>query len=296
MKNSLLIGCFCVAATLTAHAALTNEQTAPVAVSTPTDTRYGLFKSLDNRSEYGQDFFPEPFLVDDSDMENNEARLDWLHTRAGGSGSDMVTAEIEKGFDMVTLELEIPYERDTDDGAVTEGFDNIDLGARTPLYQCVSPNELFDTTFGTGFEAGIPTQSPVGKNAELVPKIFNDTKVGNFSLQSIAGYSILFGPGDDGGLETFEYGFVFGYTIDHRQLPLPDVLQLIPIFEIAGETEMNKGNQGYNSVLGNAAFRVNLKSIGPVQPRLGLGFVFPLNDNARNEVHYGIYTSFVFEF
>ncbi len=283
-------------ATLTAHAALTNEQSGPVTVSTPTDTRYGLFDSLDKRSEYGQDFFPEPFLVDDSDFEDGEGRLDWLHTRAGGDGTDIVTAEIEKGFDMVTLELEIPYERDTEDGAVTEGFDNIDLGVRTPLYQYVSRNELFDTTFGTGFEAGIPTQSPVSKNAELVPKIFNDTKVGNFSLQSIAGYSTLFGPGDDGGLETFEYGFVFGYTIDHRQFPLPHVLQLIPVFEIAGETELNKGNQGYNSVLGNAALRVNLKPIGPVQPRLGLGFVFPLNDNARDEVHYGIYTSFVFEF
>ncbi len=106
----------------------------------------------------------------------------------------------------------------------------------------------------------------------------------------------MFGPGDDGGLETFEYGFVFGYTIEHRQLPLPDVLQLIPVFEIADETELNKGNQGHTSILGDAAFRVYLKPIGPMQPNLGLGFVFPLNNNARDEVHYGIYTSLVFDF
>ena len=43
-------------------------------------TRYGLFGWLDHRSGYGQGVFPEPFLVDDSDLETNEARLDWLHT------------------------------------------------------------------------------------------------------------------------------------------------------------------------------------------------------------------------
>ena len=40
---------------------------------------------------------------------------------AGGAGSDIVTAEVEKGFGTVTLELEVPYERDTAGGAVTTG-------------------------------------------------------------------------------------------------------------------------------------------------------------------------------
>ena len=59
---------------------------------------------------------------------------------------------------------------------------------------------------------------------------------------------------------------------------------------------MNHDNPGQNSVLGNAAFRVNLNSIGRVQPRLGLGFVFPMNSVARAEVHWGIFTSLVFEY
>jgi hypothetical protein len=259
-------------------------------------TRHGLFDWLDSRSEYGQGAFPEPFLVDDSDFEDDEARLDWLHTRAGGTTGDLVRAEVEKGFGLVTLELEVPYERDTTAGATTEGFDNIDLGARCPFYQFVSANGLLDTTFGAAIEVGIPTGSPVSKNTELVPKIFNDLKVNNFTLQSIFGYSTLFGPGDDGGLQTFEYGFVFGYTIDHQHLPLPGVLQIIPVFELSGETELNQADPGHNSVLGNAALRVNLKAVGRVQPRLGLGFVFPLDQNARTDVHCGVFTSLVFEY
>src|SRR6266404_9557656 len=49
------------------------------AVAAPPDTHYGLFNWLDHRSAYGQGAFPEPFLVDDSDLEVNELRLDWTH-------------------------------------------------------------------------------------------------------------------------------------------------------------------------------------------------------------------------
>jgi hypothetical protein len=97
-------------------------------------------------------------------------------------------------------------------------------------------------------------------------------------------------------LQTFESGFVFGYTIQHRELPLPGVQQFIPMFELAGETTMNQGDAGQTSLVGNACFRVNLKTIGGVQPRLGLGFVFPINNHARADVHWGIVTSLVFEY
>ena len=61
------------------------------------------------------------------------------------------------------------------------------------------------------FEGGVPTNSTLSKNGELVPKVFNDLRLGeHFTLQSILGYSTLVGPGEDGGLQTFEYGFVFG--------------------------------------------------------------------------------------
>jgi len=258
------------------------------------NTRYGFFDGLDHRSSYGQGVFPEPFLVDDSDSETREFRLDWLHTANGGDHTDIVHPELEWGFGNLTLELEAPYERDVEDGVVTKGFDNVDVGARYPLYEAVSPGGFADTTFGTAVEVGIPTTSDVSQNTELVPKIFNDTKLGNFTAQSIAGYSMLYGPGEDGGLNTFEYGFTFGYNITHRALALPDVETLIPVFELTGETELNHDHQ--TSLTGDAGLRANLKTIWGVQPRPGVVFVFPLNNNSRNQQDWGIMISLVFEF
>jgi hypothetical protein len=289
------------AAALVHTTALADGDLAPAAAATGSSetpgTRYGLFNGLDHRSWYSQGNFPEPFLVDDSGLEINEARIDWLHTRADSQQSDNAAVEVERSFGLLTLEIRVPYERDASPGQVAEGVGNIELGARYPFYQFVSANGFFDTTLGAALEVGIPVNSAVSKNTELVPKIFNDLKLGeNFTMQSLFGYSTLLGGGADGGLQTFEYGFIFGYSIEHRRLPLPGVRQLIPMFELQGETQMNHDSPGQNSLLGNAAFRVNLNTIGRVQPRLGLGYVFPLNSNARADVHWGIYTSLVFEY
>jgi hypothetical protein len=260
-------------------------------------TRYGLFGWLDHRSEYGQGVFPEPFLVDDSDLETNEARLDWLHTSRNDQHSDLVTAEVEKGFGLLTLEVEIPFERDVDSGTITQGVANIDLGARYPIYQYVSPNGFIDTTFGAGIEVGIPTNSSVSPNGEVVPKIFNDLRLGDyFTLQTILGYSTLFGGGVDGGLQNFEYGLVFGYTIPHDQLPIPGLQQLIPMVEFSGETTLNHDDRGQNNLVADIGFRANLKTIGRIQPRLGVAFVLPVDRAARADTHWGVITSLVFEY
>jgi hypothetical protein len=261
------------------------------------DTRYGLFNALDHRSVYGQGVFPEPFLVDDSDLEVNEARLDWLHTRAHDFTGDQIKAEIEKGFGVTTLEAAFQFERNVESGGVTSGIGNIELGARHPFYQYVSENGFIDTTLGAAIEVGIPVHSSVSKNTELVPKVFNDLCLGKyFTVQAIAGYSTLFGPGPDGGAQALEYGFDFGYSITRDQLPICHVQQLIPMFELSGETAMNQGVSGQTSLTGVAGFRIDLDAIGRVQPRLGAGFVFPLNRNAHNETHWGIATSLVFEY
>jgi hypothetical protein len=263
----------------------------------PPSTRYGLFGLLDHRSQYGQGVFPEPFLVDDSDLEVNEARLDWLHTQRNDQHTDLVTAEVEKGFGLLTLEVEVPFERDVDNGTITQGMANIDLGARYPIYQYVSPSGFVDSTFGVGFEAGVPTNSSVSQNAEFVPKIFNDLRLGeHFTLQSILCYSTLAGPGEDGGLQSFEYGFVFGYAFQHDELPIPGLMQFIPVIEISGETDLNHADHGHSNILADFGFRANLKAIGRIQPRLGVAFVLPVDRTARDEVHWGVVTSLVFEY
>jgi len=264
-------------------------------------TRYGLFNWLDHRSVYGQGVFPEPFLVDDSDGESNEARLDWLHT--GGPGNqhtDLVHGEVEKGFGPLTLELESAWERDSSSGQISSGMDNVDLGARIPFYEYVSANGAIDSTFGTAIEVGIPTHTEISHNTEVVPKLFNDLQLyHDFTLQSIIGYSTLLGDGGDGttsGLQTFEYGFVFGYTIEHEKLAILGLQQLIPVFEFNGGKELNQVNPGHDSLTGDVGFRANLDAVGPIQPRLGIVFVFPIDNGASQDQTWGIDTSLVFEY
>src|SRR5271166_2183440 len=307
MKLRMLSGLLCVAVSATTSVragSMAGDQEAPpstvmessVAVP-PASTRYGLFNWLDHRSSYGEGVFPEPFLVDDSDLEVNEARLDWFPSGAANFHSDQVTAEVEKGIELLTLELEVPFERNAAGGNVVEGFDNIDLGARVPFAQYVSPDGFIDTTVGVGIEIGIPPNSSISRNGEWVPKVFDDLKLGDhFTLQSIFGYSTLSGGGVDGGLQNFEYGFVLGYTIPHDELPIPGVQQLISVIEFSGATQLNYEDHGANSVLANVAFRANLKTVAGIQPRPGLGFVFPVTNDARKETHWGVYTSLVFEF
>ena len=300
MKNILIASCFVISAagliSTTLRAADPAVLASPASDSS-SSARYGLFDWLDHRSEYGQGVFPEPFLVDDSDLEVDEFRLDWFHARGGGQQSDFGTMELEHGFGLMTVELELHYERDLGDGMVIKGFDNVDLGARYPIHQYVSPGRFVDSTWGVGIEAGIPVESVVSKNAELVPKFFNDLRLGeHFNLQSVMGYSTLFGGGEEGGLQTFEYGFVFGFPIQHKELPLPDVLQFIPVFELSGNTDVNKTTPGHDSLAGNAAFRVNLKAIGRIQPRLGFGYIFPVDHGAGEALNHGFFTSLVFEF
>lgn len=268
--------------------------TATTATSATADSsaRYGLFDRLDHRSSYGNDVFPEPLLVNDSNLEENEARLEWFQSRAGGhEENNVITAELAHGFGNVTLELAAPYEIDKAPGQTTHGWDDIETSARCPLFEAVAPGGFADTTFGAAVEAGIPVNTVFGKNTELVPEVFNDTRFGNFTIQSIFGFSMLFGGGDNGGLRTFEYGFTLGYAI---KKPCPGVEQFTPVFELSGEKEVNKAET--NSITASVGFRVGLKAIGRIEPRLGVGYVFPMNKAAFGELQSGVYTMLVFNF
>ena len=290
------------AITLVHAAAGADDQAPPIPASATNstgapDTRYGLFNWLDHRSAYAQEVFPEPFLVDDMALEDNELEFTWLHTKGSGQQSDIGSVEIQKGFGLLTLQAEVPYERNVSPDQTAHGIGNIELGARYPLYQFVSADRFVDATFGAAMAGGIPADSTVSRNAEWVPQIFNDLRLGDhFTVQSVLGWSTLFGGGEDGGLRTFEYGFSFAYALPHRELPLPGVQQFIPMFELVGETELNKEDPGQNSLLGDIGFRAKFNPIGEAQPGLGLGWVFPVDSGARAELHWGFIVSLIFEF
>lgn len=265
---------------------------------TPQNSRFGLFDCLDHRSGYYEDSFPEPLLLDDTGLEpDGEVELNYLHTEAGDERSDIVSTEVQKSFGVVTFDLGIPYERFSDSDDAEQGIGNIELNGRCPFYQYVSANGVFDTTAGAGVDIGIPVNSQVSKNTELEPALFDDLKIGNhFSIQVILGYDKLFGGGDDGGSEEFEYGLDFAWAIPRTELPIPGIERISPMFEVDGEVGLNEDESGQNSVLGGAGFRLDFRPMGELEPSLGLSYVFPMSSAAREEVHWGIATSFTVEF
>jgi hypothetical protein len=265
---------------------------------TPQNSRFGLFNCLDHRSGYYQDSFPQPLLLEDTSLEPDpELELSYLHTAASDLRSDDVSAEVQYSFDLVTFELEVPYERVSDSDDTAQGIGNIELNGRCPVYQYVSANGMFDTTAGVGVEVGIPVNSEVSKNTELEPGVFDDLKFGHhFTIQAMVGYDKLFGGGDDGGSEEFEYGLDFAYALPRAELPIPGVTSISPMFEVAGEVGLNEDESGQNNLLGSIGFRLDFQPIAGLDPSLGLGYVFPMSPAAHEEIHWGIATSFTVEF
>ncbi len=263
------------------------------------NARFGPFGFLDHRSVYFKDSFPQPLLVDDTSIEEEpEAELNYLHTSGPDQRrSDILSAEGQQSFGVVTFELSVPYEWHSDSDDSAKGVGNIEAGARTPIYQYVSENGAFDNTLGVGLDVGIPVNSAVSKNTELEPAVFNDVALDTyFTIQSIFGFDKTFGGGDDGGSEDFEYGLAFAVTIPDVERAIPGIQTFSPMFEVTGELGLNEDEAGQNSVLGSAGFRMDFRSIGELEPSLGLGYVFPMSSIARKDVHWGIVTSFTVEF
>jgi len=265
---------------------------------TPQNSRFGPFDSLDRRSGYYGDSFPEGLLVEDTTAEQEgELELDYLHTAANAKRDDIISAEVQKSLGVFTFELEVPYQRSVRSHGTTEGVGNIELDGRVPLYQFVSANGTFDNTVGVGVEVGIPVNSAVSLNTELEPIVFDDFEFGDhFTVQAVLGYDKLFGGGDDGGEEDFEYGLNFAWAILHTELPVPGVDRISPMFEVDSELGLNGDESGQNNVLGSAGFRVDFNPVCGLEPSLALGYVFPMSTVARKDVHWGIATSFTVEF
>ena len=269
------------------------------------DTRYGPFGLLDRRSIYGQFWFVEPLRAPEMDVDR-ELRVDYFHSETHGSQSNTAKAELEYNVNLLTVEVAPSYDwgNSTSFDSVTgrttrqksQAFGSIELAARHPVFQYVSPDNAFDFSLVGAFELALPTNSPLSKDTEFVPQLFQLLRVGeHFSVEASTGLSALAGP-SDGGTNTFEYNLVLGYNLEHEQLRLPGVLRTIPIFELDGERVLNGRATGTDRLFGTVGFRVNLESVGAAQPRIGIGYVIPVDQGGRDEMHWGIIASLVFEF
>jgi hypothetical protein len=284
---------------------------APVAsTSTPAtsrDTRYGFLDALGHRSIYGKYWFPEPLNSDEADVDN-EIRFDYKHFENSGRLFNSGKFEIEKSFGLLTVEIAPGYESDRMAGfdsvlgrsrhETEEGWTNVELGARYPFFQYVSPDGKFDTTFVFGLEVAVPTLSKISKDTEIVPKVFNLTRIGDhFSIQTGLGDSIVVGP-EERGASALEYNATFGYELTKKDLPIPGVLSTVPIFELDGEYALNHQDAGHNQLFGVVGVRLNFDTISWMlaQPRIGLGYVFPIDKGARDEFRWGAIVSLIFEY
>jgi hypothetical protein len=282
-----------------------NSDTRPAAAAGA--DRYGPLGLFDHRSVYGRDWFPEPLLADEADVEN-EVSARYQHAEARGHQFDAVHAEAEHSLGLVTLEVGGGYESDRTATAdpvtgaterdTEEGFTNVELGARVPFYQYVSPDNFFDDTLVLGLELAPPTQTKISKDTEVVPKVFNLLRLGeSFSLQTGVGVATLIGPLDH-GLSTMEYDVVAGYELPHDTLPLPGVLSTTPLVELDGTYQFNQDASGQNQLFAVVGLHCNFDSWPgfPAQPRLGIGYMIPLDPGARSQFDWGVVVSLIFEY
>jgi hypothetical protein len=267
-------------------------------------TDRALFSTIDPRGIYGHSTFPEPLLAPEMDVEA-ELRFDWLHQEKAGRRSDRVKGEFEYSVGYLTLEVGTSYSKDqvvTRDVATgrkstraDQGLGSTELAARYPLYQYLSRDALIEYTLVGALEVALPSGSRISRDTEVVPAVYQLMRLGDhLTLQTSLGLSVLSGP-DQGGVNTIEYAVVLGYMLEREQLKLPGVLRVIPIVELVGDRTLNGIDRG-NRLSTTIGTRILFDSLGKVQPRLGLGFVLPVNHLAREDSRWGFITSVVFEF
>ncbi len=243
------------------------------------------------QSKFYQDFFPQPLLMDSITPDDQVAGNIFY-----GGGSDWqteVSAEIAWSYHLLTLDAVVPYKHVSVHDDSADGFGPISLSARHPVYQHISDSGLLDYTVGARAEFGVGTDTELAKDNEFVIGAYQALAIGErFSIQFLTQYSFLVGA-DHGGATNFEYDLVFGYEL---HTPFWRLEKIVPMIEIDAATGVGGEGQGPATWIGvlGADFRFNRKSFG--QPVLGLGFVYPLNDNAEHEFDWGVTTRFILQF
>jgi hypothetical protein len=277
----------------------------PAAALSPTQSsnRY-FFGLLDHRSSYGQDFFPDPFIGPEFDSEQ-QIELDYLHSENHGTREDEIDAGFEWnvvgqltiagefGWDSEHQPQNIGENEDSDDGpANSSGFENVDLAIYHPLFEYVSNSSQFDYTAVARLDVGIPTRTPVsGTDVQLAPYLAQLLRLGaHASLQAWTGSQFTIGPDQH---TQFIYGALLGYELPHGDFPLPLTEKITPLLELDGQTPFSGNAQ--DALFGAAGVDINFKSTGELHPAIEIGFQFPLDQGARDQLQWGVLAEFRLE-
>jgi hypothetical protein len=266
----------------------------------PVASRY-FFGLLDHQSSYGKDFFPDPFLGPEFDAEQ-QIELDYLHSEKPGLRDDEVDAGVQwnvlgqltiaADFGWNSQHQDGPQSNDADQDGGT-GWESLDLAVYHPLIQYVTRDNFLDYTAVARLDVGIPTRTPAsGSDVQLTPYLGQLLRIGDhISLETWTGSQFTIAPHQT---SQFLYGASFGYQLSHSQLPLPDVQATIPSFEFDGQTPFS-GN-GQDALFAVAGININFNPIDEAQPTLQLGYQFPLDQGARDQLRWGIIAQLLLEF
>ena len=256
---------------------------------------------LDHRSRYGAGFFPEHFRQTSLDAEH-ELRIDYFHGEQSVRRADEIEAEVEWAIGNLTLTIEAEWESERElepeEGVMGrhEGWQTIKFKAHHPLYQYVSRDDFFDYTLVGKVSLGLPLAGSLHHDDyEIYPLLGQMLRAGeHFSTQTWTGVNFIVGP-KEGGHHEFRYGALFGWNVYHDEAPLPGILSFTPLLELDGQTFLAGPERSQNRLFGVAGLRFNLNPLGPAQPRFGIGYLFPIDQGARNEFGWGIHTSLIIE-
>jgi hypothetical protein len=287
---------------------LDDSDDVPKAATSPTsnsaDSRY-FFNLLDNRSSYGKDFFHDPFLGPELDSEQ-QIELDYAHGENAGVRDDELDAEFDWNiFGPLSVTGEFGWDSEKqssfqggDDGDDFEqgsaaGFENVDLAAYMPFFQFVGGDGEFDYTAVARLDVGIPTRTPVsGMDVQLTPYLGQLLRIGDhLSVEMWTGSQFTIAPDQT---TQFIYGASLGYRIPHDQLPVPFTDRLTPIFELDGQAPFSNG--GRDALFGVTGFEVGFKTLGEMQPQIEIGYQFPIDAGAKEQLRWGIIMQIKLEF
>ncbi len=267
------------------------------------------FNLLDGRSSYGTDFFHDPLIGPELDAES-QVELDYAHSEGHGHREDEFDAGAQwNPVGQLTLAAEVGWDSehhapgaasDPEDGTADSeeagdqsGWENIDLAVYHPLLQLLNADKTLDYTLVGRLDVGIPTRTQVsGTDVQFTPLLGQLLRIGqHISAEAWTGVEFTFVSHDDRPLI---YGASIGYVIDHGQLRLPATRSVTPIIELDGQAPL--AGDGQDALFGVVGVNVTFKSAGWLAPRFQIGYQFPLDQGARDELSWGIVSELQFDF
>ncbi|MGC8559841.1 MAG: hypothetical protein ACP5O1_04095 [Phycisphaerae bacterium] len=259
--------------------------------ATDPSSRY-FFGLLDHRSKLARGFFPGTFLAANVAAQR-EVAMTWYHFETGHQQLDLFYNEFKWGMDQWTVEIQAPYQHEhvSFPGAAPgeptsrnfDGMANLAFILRAPIYQYVSRNGFFDYSLVPGLEVDAPSGSAVSTGTVITPRIMQAIGLGNhISVMTSVGVSFLTGP-HQGGEKDATWDAVLGYNIYHRNLPIPWIADITPVFEIVGSDPISGPSSGHQSISTLFGVEINPEPRwGYLTPYLGVGAGPAITSSARH--------------